>query len=82
MDLVQWPARDHGLSRLDAYQLITQAGGAPLAHVRDTNYPCVAEIRKEWLPAGDPHGGLHRHLREVAALLPAPPLKPPTRRVP
>ncbi|MGW1088958.1 acetamidase/formamidase family protein [Streptomyces sp. NPDC002596] len=72
LDLVQWLARDYGLSELDAYQLVSQAGEAPLANVCDTNYTCVAKIRKEWLPAGDPHRGLHRHLRETAALLPTP----------
>ncbi|MFE7618023.1 acetamidase/formamidase family protein [Streptomyces sp. NPDC057496] len=69
LDLVQWLARDYGLSELDAYQLVSQAGEAPLANVCDTNYTCVAKIRKEWLPAGDPHRGLHRHLRETAAPL-------------
>ncbi|MFB6782845.1 acetamidase/formamidase family protein [Streptomyces sp. NPDC056352] len=72
LDLVQWLARDYGLSELDAYQLVSQAGEAPLANVCDTNYTCVAKIRKEWLPAGDPHRGLHRHLRETAAVLPTP----------
>ncbi|MET8743307.1 acetamidase/formamidase family protein [Streptomyces sp. NPDC004728] len=72
LDLVQWLARDYGLSELDAYQLVGQAGEAPLANVCDTNYTCVAKIRKEWLPAGDPHRGLHRHLRETAALLAGP----------
>ncbi|WP_327232854.1 acetamidase/formamidase family protein [Streptomyces sp. NBC_01317] len=70
LDLVRWLARDYGLSELDAYQLVTQAGEAPLANVCDTNYTCVAKIRKEWLPAGEPHRGLHRHLRETAAILP------------
>ncbi|MFE7111083.1 acetamidase/formamidase family protein [Streptomyces sp. NPDC057575] len=72
LDLVQWLARDYGLSDLDAYQLVGQAGEAPLANVCDTNYTCVAKIRKEWLPAGDPHRGLHRHLRETATLLASP----------
>ncbi|GGT60295.1 hypothetical protein GCM10010207_69930 [Streptomyces atratus] len=72
LDLVQWLARDYGLSGLDAYQLVSQAGEAPLANVCDTNYTCVAKIRKEWLPAGDPHRGHHRHLRETATLLPSP----------
>ncbi|AXE82179.1 acetamidase/formamidase family protein [Streptomyces atratus] len=71
LDLVQL-ARDYGLSELDAYQLVSQAGEAPLANVCDTNYTCVAKIRKEWLPAGDPHRGHHRHLRETATLLPSP----------
>ncbi|MFJ6016231.1 acetamidase/formamidase family protein [Streptomyces sp. NPDC092952] len=68
LDLVQWLSRDYGLSELDAYQLISQAGEAPLANVCDTNYTSVAKIRKEWLPAGDPHRGLHRHLRETSAV--------------
>ena len=72
LDLVQWLARDYGLSELDAYQLVSQAGEAPLANVCDTNYTCVAKIRKEWLPAGEPHRGLHRHLRESSAVLPRP----------
>ncbi|MEV8455096.1 acetamidase/formamidase family protein [Streptomyces sp. NPDC052095] len=68
LDLVQWLSRDYGLSELDAYQLISQAGEAPLANVCDTNYTSVAKIRKEWLPPGDPHRGLHRHLRETSAV--------------
>ncbi|MER8089354.1 acetamidase/formamidase family protein [Streptomyces sp. NPDC094048] len=72
LDLVQWLARDYGLSELDAYQLVSQAGEAPLANVCDTNYICVAKIRKKWLPAGDPHRGLHRHLRETATPLSSP----------
>jgi acetamidase/formamidase len=72
LDLVQWLTRDYGLSELDAYQLLSQAGEAPLANVCDTNYTCVAKIRREWLPAGEPHRGLHRHLRESAAVLPRP----------
>ncbi|MEE1736492.1 acetamidase/formamidase family protein [Streptomyces sp. BE147] len=70
LDLVRWLARDYGFSELDAYQLVGQAGEAPLANVCDTNYTCVAKIRKEWLPAGEPNRGLHRHLRETASVLP------------
>ncbi|MFG2722130.1 acetamidase/formamidase family protein [Streptomyces sp. NPDC048416] len=70
LDLVRWLERDYGLSALDAYQLVSQAGEAPLANVCDTNYTCVAKIRKAWLPRqGEPHRGLHRHLRERAAQL-------------
>ncbi|MGW2791117.1 acetamidase/formamidase family protein [Streptomyces sp. NPDC001251] len=71
LDLVRWLERDYGLSELDAYQLVSQAGEAPLANVCDTNYTCVAKIRKEWLPRqGEPHRGLHRHLRALAGQLP------------
>ncbi|CAM5238446.1 acetamidase/formamidase family protein [Streptomyces xanthochromogenes] len=75
LDLVRWLERDYGLSELDAYQLVSQAGEAPLANVCDTNYTCVAKIRKEWLPRqGEPHRGLHRHLRERAGQLPVFPV--------
>ena len=65
-DLVEWIAADCGLSRMDAYQLVTQAVEAPLANVCDTNYTSVAKIRTQWLP--DRRGPLvdvHGRLREV-----------------
>src|SRR5882724_1802921 len=47
LDLVRWLVRDYGFSELDAYQFATQAVESPLANVCDTNYTCVAKIRKE-----------------------------------
>ncbi|MEW2518518.1 acetamidase/formamidase family protein [Actinacidiphila alni] len=67
LDMVRWLQRDYGLEELDAYQFLTQAGEAPLANVCDTNYTAVAKIRKDWLPPGTPHRGLHRRLRDAAA---------------
>jgi acetamidase/formamidase len=65
-DLVQWVADDHGLSVLDAYQLVSQAVESPLANVVDTNYTSVAKLRKQWLPErGGPLAGVHDRLREV-----------------
>jgi acetamidase/formamidase len=65
-DLVEWIASDHGLSRLDAYQLVTQAVESPLANVCDTNYTSVAKIRKQWLPdRGGPLADVHARLRDV-----------------
>ncbi|MFJ2886336.1 acetamidase/formamidase family protein [Streptomyces sp. NPDC087305] len=69
LDLVRWLVRDYGFSELDAYQFATQAVESPLANVCDTNYTCVAKIRKEWLPARETHRGLHARLRETAAAL-------------
>nr|WSX78496.1 acetamidase/formamidase family protein [Streptomyces sp. NBC_00899] len=69
LDLVRWLVRDYGFSELDAYQFATQAVESPLANVCDTNYTCVAKIRKEWLPARETHRGLHAQLRESAAAL-------------
>jgi acetamidase/formamidase len=65
LDLLEWVAADRGLSRLDAYQLLSQAVESPLANVCDTNYTAVAKVRKEWLPGG---GGesVHDRLRAKA----------------
>jgi acetamidase/formamidase len=69
LDLVQWLARDYGLSAMDAYQLVSQGVESPLANVCDTNYTSVAKFRKAWLPPGTPNRGLHQRLRDTAALL-------------
>jgi len=67
LDLVDWIAADHGLSRLDAYQLVTQAVESPLANLCDINYTSVAKIRKQWLPPrGGPLLDVHARLRDVA----------------
>lgn len=66
LDLVEWIAQDHGLSKLDAYQLVTQAVEAPLANVCDVNYTSVAKIDKRWLPErGGPLAGVHERLRAI-----------------
>ncbi|OSZ60728.1 acetamidase [Streptomyces pharetrae CZA14] len=69
LDLVRWLVRDYGFSELDAYQFTTQAVESPLANVCDTNYTCVAKLRKDWLPARETHRGLHARLRETAVTL-------------
>ncbi|WP_030340118.1 acetamidase/formamidase family protein [Streptomyces sp. NRRL S-1022] len=69
LDLVQWLVRDYGFSELDAYQFAGQAVESPLANVCDTNYTCVARLRKEWLPARETYRGVHARLRETARAL-------------
>ncbi|MER7183406.1 acetamidase/formamidase family protein [Streptomyces hyaluromycini] len=69
LDLVRWLVRDYGFGELDAYQYATQTVESPLANVCDTNYTCVAKLRKEWLPARETYRGLHARLRETAAAL-------------
>ncbi len=67
-DLIAWIAGGSGLDPLDAYQLLTQAGEAPVANVCDPNYTFVSKIRKAYLPAGTGiYGDAHRRLREMAA---------------
>ena len=43
-DLVGWLGRDYGLHPLDAYQLLAQAGEAPVANVCDPNYTFVCKL--------------------------------------
>jgi len=65
-DLVTWLAGMTGLDVLDAYQLVSQAGQAPLANVCDPNYTCVAKLDKRWSLGASPYGGIHERLRETA----------------
>ncbi|GAA2218274.1 acetamidase/formamidase family protein [Streptomyces nogalater] len=69
LDLVRWLVRDYGFSELDAYQFATQTVESPLANVCDTNYTCVAKLRKEWLPTRETYHGVHARLRETARAL-------------
>jgi hypothetical protein len=55
-----------GLDVLDAYQLVSQVGQAPLANVCDPNYSCVAKLDKRWSLGATPYGGIHERLRETA----------------
>jgi acetamidase/formamidase len=65
VDLIDWMAREFGIDRLDGYQLLTQAGEAPVANVVDPNYTLVSKIRKEYLPEQTVYGGMHERLREM-----------------
>ncbi|MER3486030.1 MAG: acetamidase [Chloroflexota bacterium] len=50
-DLVDWLVSDYGFDRLDAYQLLTQAGGLYVGNMVDTTYSLVARCPKRYLPA-------------------------------
>ena len=65
-DLVHWLTEDFGPELMDAYQLVTPAVLAPLAHVCDTNYTSVANFPKR-CPRGQAMGGTDAHLRSLAA---------------
>ncbi|MFI6477465.1 acetamidase/formamidase family protein [Nonomuraea sp. NPDC050663] len=66
-DLVTWASELTGLDTLDAYQLVSQAGQAPVGNVCDTNYTMVAKIAKRYLGGGDVYEGAHARLRRLAA---------------
>jgi acetamidase/formamidase len=65
--MVSWLADLHGLDKLDAYQLLSQVSEAPLANVVDANYSALAKVAKALLPAAAAYGGMHQHLRDIAA---------------
>src|SRR3954451_20055141 len=64
--MVRWLGELYGLHPLDAYELLTQISLSPLANVVDANYSAVTKVPKQFLPAADAYGGMHRHLRTLA----------------
>lgn len=66
-DLVGWTGSLLGLDDLDALQLVSQAGLAPVANVVDTNYTMLAKLPKALLGATTAYEGMHDRLRAVAA---------------
>jgi acetamidase/formamidase len=48
-ELVNWLAADYGFDPLDAYQLLSQAGGLYVGNMVDTNYSLVAKCPKRYL---------------------------------
>ncbi len=65
-DLVTWVADAGKLDVLDSYQLISQAGEAPVGNVCDANYTMVAKVSKRYLPSVDMYQGAHARLRALA----------------
>ena len=70
-EMVDWVASLTGLSRLDAYQLVSQVALTPVANVVDTNYTVVAKVPKSVLQGAVVYGGTHEALRDLAATAPA-----------
>ena len=64
-DLIDLLSTEFGMDPLDGYQLVTQAGEAPVANVCDPNYTFVSKLRKEYLPERVVYGGAHARLREM-----------------
>ncbi len=76
-DLVYWTAALTGLDVLDAYQLISQAGQAPVGNVCDPNYTMLARIAKQYLPRHSAYTDVHQRLRATAAGLTGPGVRSP-----
>lgn len=68
-DLTGWTVDLCGLHTLDAYQLISQAGRAPIGNVCDPNYTVLAAIDKAVLPQRQAaYRDAHARLRALAAV--------------
>ena len=52
IELIGWLEDGYRFSRLDAYQLLTQAGGLYVGNMVDTTYSLVASIDKQYLTRG------------------------------
>ncbi len=50
VELIQWLVDDYGFDKLEAYQVLSQAGEARVANVVDPNYTVVAKFPKSALP--------------------------------
>jgi amidase len=68
-DLVGWVGQLVGLDLLDAYELVAQAGTAPVGNVCDPNYTMLAAIDKAYLARASAYDGVHARLREIAATI-------------
>src|SRR6266852_5532000 len=65
--IVQWIAKDTGLSIMDTYQLVSQAARSRIANVCDANYTVVAKVPKRFLPSDIPWmSGVHQKMRNRA----------------
>ncbi|MBE1591439.1 acetamidase/formamidase family protein [Nonomuraea angiospora] len=66
-DLVTWTSELTGLDTLDAYQLVSQAGQAPVGNVCDTNYTMVAKLPKAYLGRPAVYESAHARLRALGS---------------
>lgn len=50
VELIEWLVDDYGFDRMDAYQIVSQAGHSRIANVVDPNYTVMAKFPKRLLP--------------------------------
>ena len=51
VELIEWLVDDYGFDKMEAYQVVSQAGTSRIANVVDPNYTVVAKFPKSALPA-------------------------------
>ena len=62
-----WAGSLLGLDELDAYQLVSRTGLAPVGNVCDSDYTMVGKPPKSLLGGATAYEGLHASLRATAA---------------
>ncbi|MFQ5671208.1 MAG: acetamidase/formamidase family protein [Acidobacteriota bacterium] len=50
-ELIEWMVQDYGLSRMDAYELMSLAMESNVSQLVDPNYTVLVKIRKSYLPS-------------------------------
>ncbi len=50
VELIEWLVNDYGFDKMEAYQVVSQAGVARIANVVDPNYTVMAKFPKAALP--------------------------------
>ena len=50
VELIEWLVEDYGFDKLDAFQIVSQAGHTRVANVVDPNYTVMAKFPKKLLP--------------------------------
>ncbi|HVJ26811.1 MAG TPA: acetamidase/formamidase family protein [Vicinamibacterales bacterium] len=51
VELIEWLVDEYGFERMEAYQVVSQAGHSRIANVVDPNYTVMAKFPKKLLPA-------------------------------
>jgi acetamidase/formamidase len=51
VELIEWLVEEYGFDKLEAYQIVSQAGHSRIANVVDPNYTVMAKFPKRLLPA-------------------------------
>jgi acetamidase/formamidase len=69
VDMIGWLQQLLGMGKMDAYQLLSQVSRSPIANMVDPNYSAAIKVAKDELPRVQAYGGMHAHLRELAATL-------------
>ena len=68
LEMIRWLSELFDLHEMDAYQLLSQTAEAPIANVVDPNYSVVVKVRNSLFPTVHAFDGMHRDLRERAAI--------------